>query len=119
MESTDQERKLILSKAIDKMITTIGSSGTIKVVESYLSELEKVEKSIDNIFICENLDEIKKIGHRYKSTSQLVGALALADIFVKFENVESVENVMHLKNEIKPELVAIKIKLNECLAYLQ
>lgn len=119
MESMEQEYKKKLAVSIDKLLITIGNRGTIRVIQAYLNDIDKVEGLINKNIDLNNIEELKHLGHRYKASSQSVGAVFLANLFISLEKVDNLENVIDLQPIIKSELLVIKNKLNECLVFLQ
>lgn len=75
-------KKQRLLDALIVLVISIRSEGANRVVHSYLSDLEKVEDSINYYLTKKNITEINKIGHRYNTISETFGAVFLVDLFI-------------------------------------
>lgn len=103
--------------ALAKLEESIGYTGMSKTVEAFLNDLpgseEKLEISLKN----NDLEQIHKIGHRYKSSCMAVGAKGLANLFSDLETVENLNNAKDLSEEIHKALPGLKYKLTEHISH--
>ena len=107
----------ISTETLQNLSGIIGHEGMTKIVQSFLTELPKAEESINKLLLQENLDEIHKIGHHSKSSSQTVGAEGLADLFNKLEQTDTIETAIELKTKINQEAKNVVSKLQNQLSH--
>lgn len=103
--------------ALAKLEESIGHTGMYKTVEAFLSDLPGSEEKLDISLENNDLDQIHKIGHRYKSSCLAVGANGLAILFSDLELVENLENAKLLSDEIHRALPELTYKLTEHISH--
>lgn len=99
--------------ALKNLTHTIGHEGMNKIVQSYLAELPKIEASINKLIDEKNLEELHKLGHRCKSSSQSVGANELANLFKELEETPQLGDALVINTKINSEVKMALKNLNE------
>lgn len=105
-------------KCLNKIEEDIGKDGKIKVIESYLEELPKVEKTIYTFLSEKNIEGLHEVGHLYKASSQLVGASKLANLFLELESVQQIDEAEEIYEEIKKTSTYVSKNLSDHVANL-
>lgn len=103
---------------LDKIEEVIGKDEKIKVIESYLQELPKIEKLINTFLDQKNIDSLHEVGHLYKASSQLVGANKLATLFYELENIQQVDEAEEINEKIKKASLYVSKSLSDHIANL-
>ncbi len=92
---------------LKKLKDQIGSEATGKVVQAFLSMLPALLESVEDYNALKlSFEQLRRVGHKYKSSSLTVGAMKLAFFCERLEGAESMD-------AMKPILVALKESIDE------
>ena len=93
--------------------STIGVTNRKKVVNAFLSTSEYFKDTFSRAINESDLQELQRLGHRFKGASQTVGGSEFNNYCQILENVESIEIAGKMKNAIVTSLDS----LQRCLAH--
>lgn len=88
------------NRALIELEESIGSVGVTKVVSAFLSTVPEFYLKLNEFFDSDNLEGLKRLGHKYKSSSLIVGALPLANLCKKLEESDNIEVIKPLKDNL-------------------
>jgi signal transduction histidine kinase/CheY-like chemotaxis protein len=114
----------ICLEAIERLETKMGYTGMNLTVKKFLDELPLCEESLDQCLKDNNIQEIHRIGSQLRTSSQIVGAKGMANLFKRLEMVEKIddqknkEEIINIKNEIISASTKVKNKLSDHVTYL-
>jgi signal transduction histidine kinase/CheY-like chemotaxis protein/HPt (histidine-containing phosphotransfer) domain-containing protein len=114
----NKNQDIVSLEVIDNLETVIGVEGMSKVIKNYLDELPKAQESLDNSIKNNNLEEIHKIGHKNKSSSQTVGAKSLSQMFKELEKVNELELAREMSEKLKRVSAEVKKQLTDHLTHI-
>jgi CheY-like chemotaxis protein len=98
---------------LQKLEFAIGAPGKSRVIRAFLSGLPEIKSSLDFFEIEIDLDGIKKIAHRYKSSTETVGAQGLSFLFKRLEKVNQPEIAKKIIGQIQLALSDVELKLQQ------
>jgi signal transduction histidine kinase/CheY-like chemotaxis protein len=98
---------------LQKLEFAIGAPGKSRVIRAFLSRLPEIKSSLDFFEIEIDLDGIKKIAHRYKSSTETVGAQGLSFLFKRLEKVNQPEIAKKIIGQIQLALSDVELKLQQ------
>lgn len=103
----DTEQKNPILSAISGLDKTYGKDKRVKIIDAFLKQIKTLDDELIEKIQSENLEGLKRIGHKYKSSSQVVGA----DQFVRlFENLEKSDDFLTSKT-LTEDILVEKIKV--------
>ncbi len=100
---------------LNKLEQAIGPVGKSKVIQAFLKGIAEMKESLSHVQIEKDLDSVKKLGHRYKSSAETVGARGLANLFKKLEKTTTVDTTKKTIAEIQLATNEVEIKLKEII----
>lgn len=90
----------ISESVLKRLTTTIGAAGCSKVIEAFLTGFTEMQQQLVDPDLKSNLDKIHKLGHRYKSSTETVGAIGLSNLFKQLEHTETLSQSEKIITEI-------------------
>lgn len=105
----------IFSKAsLMKLDTAVGAESRRKVVRAFLSTLPVFRDSLRLAIQNQSLSDVKKVAHRFKSSSLTVGGVEFGHLCEELENVDSLESATSVQNR---SLTALSYLENQLLDF--
>lgn len=92
--------------------SSIGLSNRKKVVDAFQSTVQSFKESYRNALERSDLDELKRLGHRYKGSAWTVGGIAFGQKCLKLENCKSLASARKLEPELLASLLSLEENLN-------
>ncbi|MBY0384941.1 response regulator, partial [bacterium] len=100
------------NETLKKLSSSIGIQPTKKIVSIFIKTLDDLVQCVQNE---ENLETLHRLGHKYKSSTQTVGALHLFELCKSLESAESLEKAKIICSKIKSEIpTTAQILQKEC-----
>lgn len=96
----------------------IGKNSVNKVVSSYISTMSEFISLLENHVASANLEGLRLIGHRFRSSSLTVGASHLAELCQDLENLESINGMDRLKPDLLESIRLADLSLKSYLSGL-
>lgn len=98
---------------ITKLEEAIGSTGKTKVIQAFLTGMAEMQDALTLSEIQSDLPRLQQLGHRYKSSTEIVGATGLTYLFKKLENSNQLEASAQILALIKPAITEIESQLKQ------
>ena len=98
---------------ITKLEEAIGSTGKTKVIRAFLTGMAEMQDALTLSEIQSDLPRLQQLGHRYKSSTEIVGATGLTYLFKKLENSNQLEASAQILALIKPAITEIESQLKQ------
>ncbi|MCB0351008.1 MAG: response regulator, partial [Bdellovibrionales bacterium] len=86
--------------ALDKLKQSIGDKATAKVVSIFISSLSDFKFTFESCIGNQNIEDLNRLGHKYKSSALTVGAYRFSELCKQLEQTKSIEEVMQMRDEI-------------------
>jgi signal transduction histidine kinase/DNA-binding response OmpR family regulator len=99
------------SLPLNSLDSSVGVESRRKVVRSFLSTTSVLKETISKAIQNKDLEELKRIAHRFKGASQTVGGNRLAEICKTLEQAESVDVVAKRHDEILNAISSLESQL--------
>lgn len=109
---------LISSETLRDLEDVIGFEGKQKVIEAYLNALPELRIDIEKCLEFSDVDKLKRIGHKYKSSSLTVGAIGFSFLCNKLERETSEDRIIRIANKIKSTSYDIENKFSKEKSYI-
>ena len=102
-------------KKLDDLASKIGEEGKTKVVRAFLGTLPELRESLDRGVAEKNVEQLHRLGHKFKSSTMTVGAEGLTYLLKRLENTSQIENLQELASAIKDSSHQIESKFSQLL----
>ncbi len=100
---------------LNKLEEAIGVTGKTKVIQAFLNGFDEMIETLNSSVTENNLVTLRKLGHRYKSSAETVGARGLAYLFKRLEKISQISTASVLVSQIQLTAVQIEKKLKQHL----
>lgn len=105
-ENENEELNPIAS-AIYQLDKTYGKDKRVKIVDAFLKQIHTLDHELIEKIKSKNLEGLKRIGHKFKSSSQIVGAYNFVNLF---ENLEKSDD-FNLSKNLTEDIIVEKQKV--------
>ncbi len=105
------EPSFLSVEALSKLEDAIGPIGKTKVIQAFLISLIEMKESLNLSKSEKNLEMLHKLGHRYKSSAETVGAKGLTYLFKKLEITAQFDSAAEIVSQIQLASTEIELKL--------
>lgn len=93
--------------AVRALDEKFGKSSRIKILNSFVEQIKEIDDQIEDNVNSKNLEGLKRLGHKFKSSSQVVGA---DNFYLLFKSLENSED-MSASEKLSQEIIAEKQKV--------
>lgn len=107
-ESGDNNIKAVNSNtsifdAINDLDSKYGKDKRQKIIDAFKFQIINLDQELNNQLKTGNLNELQRIGHKFKSSSQIIGAEEFAKLFERLEFSEDLNTSLKLTHDILAE----------------
>jgi signal transduction histidine kinase/CheY-like chemotaxis protein/HPt (histidine-containing phosphotransfer) domain-containing protein len=105
------KEQAINDQTLSDLEKKIGPEFTAKVINSFISTLTEFREKIVEFASSGDIENLKKLGHKYKSSSLTVGAEKMSKLCLQLEKCESIDEINAFTNQLK----TVSIHVEEAL----
>lgn len=104
---TEVDTKSSISDAVKSLDEKFGIRNRVKILNSFVEQINHLDSEILEKIQDKNLEGLKQIGHKFKSSSQIVGA---KDFYTLFHSLEKSEDLT-ASEKLTKDILIEKIKV--------
>ena len=106
-KKTAPDAQSSISEAVKSLDEKFGVKNRIKILNSFVEQINHLDNEILEKIQDKNLEGLKQIGHKFKSSSQIVGA---QDFYTLFQNLEKSED-LSISEKLTQDILNEKVKV--------
>lgn len=99
------------STNLEDLRMKLGPTAVERIINSYLATLPELSRAVHFFNETKDIDQIKHLAHRFKSSSLLVGQLELSQLCEKMENAEGFVAIDELRKPLLEQIQLATIHL--------
>ncbi len=100
-----------IPKSISDLDERFGKDKRIKIISAFTEQIQNLDFELNEKVKTKNLGDLKRVGHKLKSSCQLIGAEKFCELFTELEKSDDFE----LSKKITAEIIAEKKNVSKIL----